>query len=259
MKNSKFIRVSFSVVLVFVLAFVVSGVVFAQSDNDTRVNDRAKSIEPISVMPVSLQFGNILRVGSDNENVRQLQVNLKRLGYFPAEVSETGFFGSITEEAVRKFQIARSIPVSGIADSVTLGALMKTANPARVSAESLVGTRCLADWNNDGLVDTRDLLAFLNAWSAKDISADINRDNVVDHLDFGMFVRVWNQGCPAPNLDKCSSTDFNKDNVIDTRDLTSYLNAWTLRDISADMNGNGSVEQEDFQTFLDLWKECSVR
>jgi outer membrane protein assembly factor BamB len=55
--------------------------------------------------------------------------------------------------------------------------------------------RCFADFNGDGLVDTRDVLAFLNAWAAGDSSADANGDGTIDTRDVIAFLNVWNLGC----------------------------------------------------------------
>ncbi|MFG0241640.1 MAG: GC-type dockerin domain-anchored protein [Phycisphaerales bacterium JB054] len=54
---------------------------------------------------------------------------------------------------------------------------------------------CVADFNGDELVDTRDVLAFLNAWSMQDPSADINADGSVDTRDVLAFLNLWTAGC----------------------------------------------------------------
>ncbi len=54
---------------------------------------------------------------------------------------------------------------------------------------------CPADFNRDGAVNTLDVLAFLNAWSAGDIRADVNGDGRVDTLDVLAFLNLWNAGC----------------------------------------------------------------
>jgi peptidoglycan hydrolase-like protein with peptidoglycan-binding domain len=53
----------------------------------------------------------------------ELQYRLKTLGYFPAKVRTTGYYGPITEESVRKFQSAYGLPVNGTADSSTVAKL----------------------------------------------------------------------------------------------------------------------------------------
>ncbi|VAX39809.1 hypothetical protein MNBD_PLANCTO03-1971 [hydrothermal vent metagenome] len=54
---------------------------------------------------------------------------------------------------------------------------------------------CVADFNNDGSVDTQDFLAFLNAWNAGESSADINGDGLVNSQDVLAFLNLWNAGC----------------------------------------------------------------
>lgn len=54
---------------------------------------------------------------------------------------------------------------------------------------------CDADFNNDGGVDTRDFIAFLNAWAAGDETADTNGDGVVNSRDVTAFLNLWNAGC----------------------------------------------------------------
>lgn len=53
----------------------------------------------------------------------ELQYRLKTLGYFPAKVRTTGYYGPITSESVRKFQRAYGLPAHGMADSSTVAKL----------------------------------------------------------------------------------------------------------------------------------------
>jgi glucose/arabinose dehydrogenase len=54
---------------------------------------------------------------------------------------------------------------------------------------------CPGDFNGDGVVDTRDVIAFLNAWAAGDASADFNGDGEVDTRDVLAFLNAWTAGC----------------------------------------------------------------
>ena len=54
---------------------------------------------------------------------------------------------------------------------------------------------CLADWNQDGTVNTLDFLEFLNAWSAGDPLADLNGDTSINTLDVLVFLAAWADGC----------------------------------------------------------------
>lgn len=59
----------------------------------------------------------ILKKGSTDSAVRDLQEALKALGYDPGQVD--GVFGATTESAVKNFQLARGIVADGIVGRVT--------------------------------------------------------------------------------------------------------------------------------------------
>ena len=59
----------------------------------------------------------VLKKGSNDPAVRDLQEALKALGYDPGPID--GVFGENTDSAVREFQQAREIPVDGIVGRVT--------------------------------------------------------------------------------------------------------------------------------------------
>jgi hypothetical protein len=54
---------------------------------------------------------------------------------------------------------------------------------------------CTADYNGDGVVDTRDVLAFLNDWNAGGGSSDCDGNGVIDTRDVLCFLNLWNAGC----------------------------------------------------------------
>lgn len=54
---------------------------------------------------------------------------------------------------------------------------------------------CIADFNGDGTVDTRDFVAYLGAWSASDPESDINGDGEIDTRDFIAYLGLWSAGC----------------------------------------------------------------
>ncbi|MBZ0173190.1 MAG: hypothetical protein K8E66_12470, partial [Phycisphaerales bacterium] len=55
---------------------------------------------------------------------------------------------------------------------------------------------CAADLNGDGVVDTRDFIAFLGAWAAGDPIADWDENGLIDTRDFLAYLRDWAAGCP---------------------------------------------------------------
>ena len=60
---------------------------------------------------------------------------------------------------------------------------------------STVKVRCAGDFNGDGSVNTLDVLAFLNAWSAGDPRGDFNGDGSINTLDVLAFLNAWSSGC----------------------------------------------------------------
>lgn len=67
------------------------------------------------------------------------------------------------------------------------------------TSQSLVLTTgcdaCPADFNDDGTVNTQDILAFLNAWSSGDPRGDFNGDGSVNTIDVLAFLNAWSAGC----------------------------------------------------------------
>lgn len=86
------------------------------------------------VIRPSINSSQVLKKGMRSSSVTELQNNLKKLGYFNANA--TGFYGSITETAVRKLQSAHGLYVDGIAGSATLSKInaLLSGNVSPVSA-----------------------------------------------------------------------------------------------------------------------------
>ena len=79
------------------------------------VTQKKESVTPETSSRLFRNLGQ----GISGDDVRYLQEKLKSLGFFPAAQGTTGYFGVLTEEAVKKFQCARNIICSG--DPVTTG------------------------------------------------------------------------------------------------------------------------------------------
>ncbi len=54
---------------------------------------------------------------------------------------------------------------------------------------------CDADWNNDGMLDTQDFVAFLNSYAGGSLGADLTDDGILNTSDFVAFLNLWNSGC----------------------------------------------------------------
>jgi peptidoglycan DL-endopeptidase LytE len=86
-----------------------------------------------------VEGGNIsssaLKLGSTGKEVSQLQLDLKTLGYFTYPTI-TGYYGTITSDAVRKFQQQQGLTVTGVADSNTLSKIREAAGKNKKTQSS---------------------------------------------------------------------------------------------------------------------------
>lgn len=57
-----------------------------------------------------------------------------------------------------------------------------------LSGDRLVLTRSIADFSMDGMIDTRDFVAFLGAWAAGEAAADVTGDGIVNGEDFDAYL-----------------------------------------------------------------------
>ncbi len=73
----------------------------------------------------ALGSSSLLKIGSQGENVRVMQAQLKTIGLFNQE--PTGYYGTVTEQAVRAFQRQQGLAVDGVAGKQTLDRLSKLA------------------------------------------------------------------------------------------------------------------------------------
>ena len=64
---------------------------------------------------------SIAKLGDESDTVKAIQEQLAKLGYFDIEIS--GTFGEYTEQAVKNFQLANGLLVTGIVDEETYNAL----------------------------------------------------------------------------------------------------------------------------------------
>jgi peptidoglycan hydrolase-like protein with peptidoglycan-binding domain len=78
--------------------------------------------------------GSALKLGDSGSDVKDLQRRLQAAGYYDGPV--TGYFASLTEAGVIRFQQAKGLRASGIADSATLAALAKGGSTPAPSSDT---------------------------------------------------------------------------------------------------------------------------
>ena len=101
--------------------------------------------------------------------------------------------------------IAGNISISG--DQITLTGFQAFSNSGEIEGVStsidgsatIVATgtvpACPGDFNGDGVVNTQDVLAFLNAWTSDDPSSDCTGDGNINTQDVLCFLNAWTAGC----------------------------------------------------------------
>lgn len=70
--------------------------------------------------------GLTLKLDDENNNVKAMQQRLFDLGYITDKENVTGYYGKVTQKAVKDFQKASGLKQSGTADNKTLTALFKS-------------------------------------------------------------------------------------------------------------------------------------
>ena len=112
---------------------------------------RKKLVMCISIIFLSLfmiSFGTyivlenqaVVTVATTSET-KQIQQRLKELGYFNHEV--TGYYGSITRAAVKKFQYDYGLPQTGEPDSTTLSYLGLSNSSSQNSSDLYLLAKCV--------------------------------------------------------------------------------------------------------------------
>ncbi len=91
----------------------------------------------ITLSLTSVTFADTMKYGSRGAEVTKLQEQLKKLGYFSGKA--TGYFGSATKTAVKKFQASKGVAADGIAGNQTSKILFNsgTSSGSALSREQL--------------------------------------------------------------------------------------------------------------------------
>lgn len=81
--------------------------------------------EPVVPPVLIYKFTKTMKQGDQNNEVKELQLFLQKLGMFPANSATTGYFGAVTKKAVVAFQLSRNLVGDGVVGPLTLAELNK--------------------------------------------------------------------------------------------------------------------------------------
>lgn len=105
-----------------------------------------------------------------------------------------------------------------------------------------------ADIDNDGDVDTDDLLSVIGNWGATG-AADVNGDGIVNNNDLLIVIALWSTpGNPGGDIG-----DVNGDGIVNVTDLLAVIGAWGQTSGPADINNDGIVDQDDLNIVIATW------
>ncbi len=96
------------------------------------------------------------------------------------------------DEPNANMQFGQALDASG--EILVVSARYGTPFPSSIHLYD-IGCGCLADCNDDGIVNTLDFICFLNLYNDDDPLADCTADGNVNTLDFLCFLNAFNEGC----------------------------------------------------------------
>lgn len=117
-----------------------------------------------------------------------------------------------------------------------------------------------ADFNDDGIVNTLDLLTVLANWGAcgdcEDCSGDANGDCMVNATDLILVLVQWGGPCPPPPCD----ADLDGDGTVGALDQAILFANWGPCGVSCeclgDLDEDGTVGAIDLSILLVNWGPC---
>jgi peptidoglycan hydrolase-like protein with peptidoglycan-binding domain len=101
---------------------VSHGCIRMYNDDVVEVYNRTPIGTPVTIVG-STPASRIMRKGNSGSDVAELQRMLSKLGYYPSKMD--GYFGLLTEQAVRSFQTDKNLQVDGVAGPQTMYELQK--------------------------------------------------------------------------------------------------------------------------------------
>jgi hypothetical protein len=130
--------------------------------------------------PVNATAASFLKKGSSGSEVKIIQTTLKKMGYY-SYPRITGYYGSITEKAVRRFQKDNGISVSGKIGKVTRGVLFKEKESTDAAKSGELSLMKTVSYSKAGSFDWFNTVQYI--W-------DRGMDAVVTDVDTGKSFQV---------------------------------------------------------------------
>lgn len=164
----------------------------------------------ITLSPMEASAASLLKLGSRGSEVKTIQTELKNLGYFSYSKA-TGYYGSITKNAVKRFQKAYGLSADGIVGKKTYSALM-----AAISAKKSVSsdadktaaatkTATSTEANEISLLSATPMVE-----TAQDALVQVMPSKIIGSFDwFSKVKKIWDRGVTAVVTDVDTGLSFN--------------------------------------------------
>ncbi len=111
------------------------------------------------------------------------------------------------------------------------------------------GIKINVDMNNDGIVNMADLNMQLANTGSDNMAYDHNNDGAVDNKDIDLLLSFWGQdGKMIMN-----NPDFDGNGAVDLQDLNTMLANFEGKDMTYDLNGDGTVNDRDLSALMSFW------
>jgi peptidoglycan hydrolase-like protein with peptidoglycan-binding domain len=131
MKIKYFVTGIFVLLALVLMAVAIPTYAVEDTDDDTNNDEEVVEEETYKKLPEQasarahrvqgcLQISRVLRQGASGEEVEELQQFLKDSGYFSHD-EITGYFGPLTEEAVKRFQAKQGLVAGGTPETTGYG------------------------------------------------------------------------------------------------------------------------------------------
>ncbi len=114
----------------------------------------------IAFAPVNANASTLIKRGSTGTEVKRVQTTLHQLGYYTYP-KVTGYYGSVTESAVKRFQKANGLPADGIIGKKTMSTLLNNNIMQSVSGSAItfkaINTNSQYSGDLDWFTEVRDI------------------------------------------------------------------------------------------------------
>lgn len=160
----------------------------------------------VALAPVNAYAATILKRGSQGSEVKQIQTTLKELGYYTYSKT-TGYYGRVTEDAVKRFQKANGLSADGVVGKKTKSVILSRSKS--ISTTKVTNTTKTITTEKTTITTKESGITTLSAVSGtalKVINPDPNYNGDLDW--YNKVQHIWEKGMVAVVTDVDTGKSF---------------------------------------------------